>query len=417
MVCSMSGQLRLVVFFLELPEPLPVVDGSTISIEMDERVPELEGLDLRVLASGPAVAHLSGKLFVSFRFWQVDASDLTPLPFLEATFKLIRRIMPAHLHSQEDAGACGPHFASYHTVVEAVTLLRWGHDRENTQDELTRAFDRCEEQLGKVVDAYRAYKRSNMQALRREVLPPVVPFVTRDVLSEDSWDEHISWFLLHMNVPVADEFLDSAQMNKVLLLHSQRIRGHPFATYSLRSIEAYAALSRFGNTSEAVVRAQMSIEVLMDGLLAWMLWEEGADPVDAAERFFMEGLTKRVRTHYGPRLGGNWSTQGRGPMAQWRDKLYHLRGRVIHANYVPARAEARTALDAMGLVDSFVRTRLVANKNRYKRTTLMLLGTPGLEKRGAWSGEIRRFAETKADLEPDWLASFAEWRERLNAAR
>lgn len=413
----MSGELRLVAFFLELPEPVPIASGATISVLTDEQLPELEGLPLRAVPGGPAFPDFSGDLFVSFRFWQVDASHLTPPPYLEATFKVIRRIMPPHLHAREDAGDRGPHFAPYHTVVEAVTPLRLRLDEQKNEDELTAAFDRCERELAKLVDAYRMYKRSHMQPLSRELLPPVVPFVTRDLLREDSWDDHMSLFLLHLNLPIAQDLLDSAQMGKLLLAHSHQIRGNPFAIYSLRSIEASTALFRYGNSADAVIRAQMAFEVLIDGLLAWMLWEEHVDPIDAAERFFLEGLTKRVRTHYAPRLGGNWSTKGRGPMAQWRERLYHLRGRVVHGNYAPTRAEAHSALDAMNVVDSFVRKRLVASKNRYKRTTLMLLGRPGLEKIGAWSGQMRRFVETTADSEPDWLLSFSDWHRRLNGAR
>jgi hypothetical protein len=412
-----SGELRIVAFFLELPEPLPIVNGTTISVLTDEQLPELEGLPLRVVPGGAALPDVSGNVFVSFRFWQVDASHLTPPPYLEATFEVVRRVMPPHLHAREDAGRCGPHFASYHTVVQAVTALRWRLDRQENRDELTAAFDRCERELAKLVDAYRIYKRSHMQALRRELLPPIVPFVTRDILREDSWDEHISFFLLHLSVPVGEELLDLTQTEKLLLVQSHQIRGNPFAIYSLRSIEASSALSRYGNAADAVIRAQMSFEVLIDGLLACMLWEEGVDPIDAAQRFFVEGLTKRVRTHYAPRLGGNWSTEGGGPMAQWSENVHQLRGRVVHANYVPTRAEAGRALHAMEVVDSFVRERLVARRAKYKRTTLMLLGRPGLEKRGAWSGQIRRFAETRAYSEPDWLASLSEWRNRLNGAR
>jgi hypothetical protein len=412
-----NSELRLVVFFLELPEPLPIVSGTTISVVTDERLPELEDLSLRVVPGGAALPDVSGNVFVSFRFWQVDASHLTPPPYLEATFEVIRRLLPPHLHAREGAGRRGPQFASYRTVVEAVTPFRWGPDKDKSQDELTAAFDRCESNLAELVDAYRSYKHSYIQPLRRELLPLAVPFVTRDILREDSWDEHISYFLLHLSLPVGEELLDLSQMQKVLLTHTLRMRGNPFVTYSLRSTEASSALSRYGNAADAVIRAQMSFEVLIDGLLACMLWEEGVDPIDAAQRFFVEGLTKRVRTHYAPRLGGNWSTEGGGPMAQWSENVHQLRGRVVHANYVPTRVEAGRALDAMEVVDSFVRERLVARRAKYKRTTLMLLGRPGLEKRGAWSGQIRRFAETRAGSEPDWLASLSEWRTRLNGAR
>jgi hypothetical protein len=182
-------------------------------------------------------------------------------------------------------------------------------------------------------------------------------------------------------------------------------------------LDAYVSLERDGRFGDAVVSAQTGMEVLLDGLLALMLWEEGVTPEDAAAGPFSDiGFEKRVRTHFHRRLGGNWSTTGRGVMSEWAREVARMRGRVVHSGYRPSANEARRALDITVRVDAFIRKRVMERRNVYPRTTLLLLGRPGLERAGVWRGRIKEFAE-RADLEPDWIASFAAWRTDLDRLR
>lgn len=67
----------------------------------------------------------------------------------------------------------------------------------------------------------------------------------------------------------------------------------------------------------------------------------------------------------------------------------------------------------MSLVDDYFRKRLIDRRNAYKRVTLMVLGKPGLERYGMWSGKIKRFAEEEADEEPRWDESFRAWHDEV----
>ena len=207
------------------------------------------------------------------------------------------------------------------------------------------------------------------------------------------------------------------EMEKLRIYLSHTIVENPFGAYSLRSKEASAALYQRGDTSDAVVKGQIAAEVLLDTILMSMLWEEGLDPADAALEVFEDSLATRVRKQYARRLGGNWSASGKGPIAAWVWNMARLRGCVVHGNYAPTRDEAKRALTALDGLDSFLRRRLVAKRLQYKRTTLMLLGRPGLERLGGWSGQIVKFMDTEAGNEPDWRLTLKHWRERLNQAR
>lgn len=160
---------------------------------------------------------------------------------------------------------------------------------------------------------------------------------------------------------------------------------------------------------------QTALEVLFDGLLSLLLWEEGRQPEAVAQDIFGEPLHKRIRTQFPPRLGGNWNTKGSGVIGRWAQVVVPLRNRVVHAGARCGRKEAKEALDIMGDVDAFVRQRLADRRNKYMRTSLMFLGQPGLERLGVWSGKIKQFAEQ--EKEPRWDHSFKQWQESVLSAR
>jgi hypothetical protein len=89
-------------------------------------------------------------------------------------------------------------------------------------------------------------------------------------------------------------------------------RGHPLVAYGEMSQESYRALEQEGDYRRAVTYAQTAVEILLDRVLALMLWEEDEDPTQTAETIFSSSFPKRVRTHFPPRLGGDWNTRGTG---------------------------------------------------------------------------------------------------------
>jgi hypothetical protein len=413
---------RTVVFFIGLPDPLPLPHGSTFSSVLGVPVPALRGLAWAPTVDVPAFPeHFQNQLFVSVRIWQVKSRPWTPSDYYPEVFKVVETVVPAAVSRRFERGEAEEASQdtrldelseTYVTVVEAVTLLF----RKDGNDPLSAAFDRC---LDFVRELYRAYRLASgdlVPAVSYERLPAAIPWISHSLTAANSWDKSMSLMLLHFNVPTSPEIADAAALEQISGHLSLMKRDHPLTPFSERSLEARRALQVEGDYGRAVVEAQTSTEVLFDATLLLLLWEEDADPV-AAAKFFDEGLAKRVRTHLPPRLGGNWAFRGRGAIGEWANDLAPLRHRVVHAALQPTKDQAHAALDAAAAVEVFVKERLVAKRTTYPRTTLLVLGRPGLERSGAWSGEIRRFAEEEADREPDWVATFRGWRTKVDAAR
>jgi hypothetical protein len=298
------------------------------------------------------------------------------------------------------------------TVVEAVTPV----DLRAGEKGLSDAFEVCLGKLSDVVEAYRIESHHPVRRITRQRLPFLTLYRTRTLEDPIKWDEGPSVMLLHMNVPYVPDELSADRIQNVALHLSISLQGHPLMLSSVHATQAQVALEREGDYAEALVQTQIAGEILLDGILTLTLWEEGTTPEDGAA-LFEEGLRKRIRTHYASRLGGDWNPATSAPLSDWLSKVAYVRGRVVHAGYRPSLDEAVEARRAgEGLLD-FIKTRLIEVRTRYPRSTLMTLGRPGLERRGAWSGQIRRFAELQASQEPDWLASYGAWRDRFEQAR
>jgi hypothetical protein len=386
---------------------------------LDDPIPELAGALVSPTETvGPIPTADAGNQFVSIRFWQVERPRSSP-DDIEVVDKVLRAVLaPDVLPAEEEARGqledeLGP---AYSTVVDVVTVAVPGHHERQGLDAMSAAYDRCVDYLDRLIRAYRVANGELIPGVTRQRLPILSPFVTRPLNSQEQ-GRNLSLFLAHMNVPdsAREEPLSDAEMEQLGTFLSLLSRGHPLVAYAERSLDARRVLVQEGDTATAVILTQTSVEVLLDGVLTLMLWEEGTS-VLAATEIFGAALPRRVRREYAPRLGGRWDPTAPGPVGDFFTVLAPLRGRVVHGAHVPTPAEAHAATAVADGVDAFVRDRLAARRNRYPRTALLTLGQPGLERLGAWGGRIRQFAE-RADEEPDWLTSYRTWRDDLDRRR
>lgn len=309
---------------------------------------------------------------------------------------------------------------SMRTVVEAITDVNFSEEEEATEETgsqvMTDAFEACVAALGDLVDAYRASQGDAVGHLNRLRLPWSVLFYVRN-LARPEWTGP-SLFLAHFNLKetIVKDPLDEDEMKRLTTFLDVYQRGHPLGIYVQRTIDAQRAHAVEGDFRTSVSEAYTASEILLDGVLGLLLWEEGADAVQSAEPF-NESLSKRMRTHLPGRLGGNWMTSGSGIVDTWSTKTALLRHRVVHAGYRPTEHESDDALIAASDLEEFVKNRLVACRTRYPRTTLLFLGREGLEQRGHYSGQIKRFVEQEAVQEPDWIIAHRAWRDELDAVR
>ncbi len=80
------------------------------------------------------------------------------------------------------------------------------------------------------------------------------------------------------------------------------------------------------------------------------------------------------------------------------------------------RLTISTAVVLADQLQRFLFDRVSAQANRYPRVTLMFVAQPGLETRGLYAGQIRRFNEEQAPVEDSWIDSIAAWHQRLLTA-
>jgi hypothetical protein len=408
----------IVVFFFRLPDALPLPDGSTYTFELDDPVPELEGVQLFPVADAEPWAWEGGNNFVSLRFWRTSA---IPIP-LAAQFAVVdealERGLPSEFRPEEPSNReslAAEGLAdqdTYSTVVEAVTTMKG----ESSEQALSDAFDNC---LEKAIDIFRACRLiagTAIHHLSYERLDPIVLYARRSL--SGAWDyESLSLLLLHLRAgQLAPPPLGRSEVEGLNQHIEMLLRDHPLLPYAERRLDARVARYVDGDYGDTIVQVQIAAEILFDAVLQLMLWEEGVDAADAADSIYGVGLAKRVRTHYHPRLGGDWRTDGSGAIAEWSTAVARLRGRVVHAGYRPSREEAQNALASADRLEAFIRERMARRRNQYPRTALVALGRRGLLAERAWTRRIRDFLD-RADEEPDWLVAFGEWRTELENAR
>lgn len=383
---------------------------STVTDFLDDSVPELQGEPIRPTAELPPFddENVIGCLFVSMRFWQIP--DKIPPPTAHA-FEAMRFALPPHFTARQRSKL---HIDSYRTVVEAVTLLMPADD---PQVAFRDAFDRCLQSVENLLLAYRLATGARIAPLTRQRLPSLVPYVTGALFDPEAWDESVSIFHVNWSLPpvwppdlISPEELHRFETN----IQVRKIR-HPFVTYFDLANQARRVLDREGDTGSVVIQCQTALEILVNGLLGALLWEEGISAEDAAESVFSQRSTfSRITSDLASRLRGNWSVSGDGAIAQWRHGLARVRNRVTHGGYRPHYDEAEQAVVIMDRVHDHAVSRLVERRNTYPRTTLLLVSSTELERRAAWTKKFRQYAEREMDR--SLITGYRDWQQRMAQA-
>lgn len=421
---------RFVAFFVPTPEVVSFPAGTTVTF-LDDAGGEPLGVELRVTDEGPVLPQggEAGWPSVSFRFWQVPGQAHPDPMAVDPVTEAMRAALPGltlpkpsriegwrrRLGLRSPKLPTAPWSEAQTTVIEMVALVQ----AEESVDWVSVGFDRCLSALDDLVRAFRIQTGARIPHLSYERLPFTVVFAHRALEPGAEWIRSSMLLLRHFNLPssmAASEALSKADLDETMTLLSFLKREHPFVVFSERAREAVYSLDVAGDYGGAVVNAALGVEVLLDSLISMLCWEEGLRPTEIAATVFSKSLARRVRTDYHGRLGGNWSLAGTGPVADWARVLARLRGRVVHRGYRPARKEAKAGVDVAYRVSEFVKERLADRCKSYPRTTLLLLGRPGLERLGRWH-VLSDFVENEADEEPEWLAAFKQWRDELDAAR
>ncbi|MBK5226123.1 MAG: hypothetical protein JJD96_06085 [Thermoleophilia bacterium] len=423
-----AGEPRFVIFFIPLRESLPI-PIETMCFKRAEKVDWLEAVTFWPTPESrekmQPISH-EGENFVSLKFWQRKSRILpSSEPFdlaMEVAKIVSRRKTSKTGSSKKEKIHTLPNDQIGTTIIEAVTPLLPELDLENNVNldlSLSSAFDRCLHHIEELAEAYRiASSDLYSTPVTRCSVYFAVPWTSREPADVKSYGG-IGIFLTnvgeqHITAPKSP--ISHAEVDKTALILERTRKGDPLVAASRSRWVAYRALRIESDTVTAVIQAATSSEMFFNTVIQMIAWEETVSPNDAAV-WFDQGLSKRLRTYYGPKLGGNWDTCNQNaPLGNWSKNLQFCRNKTVHDAYVPSIEEAEAALNAGDEALDFLMSRLCEKRNEYPRTTLLLLGRPGLERRGLYAGKIKTFVEKVAASENDWLIEYNTWAKELEKA-
>lgn len=413
---------RLAVFIFALPDHLPLPHLTTMTRVLDLDEPALaDRLSVPVEGLVP-IDENQGKLFVSMRVWQADAEpDLSLVTSTDEALRIASRMWPRVLPPKEsDSEARARWFSdapNYRTFVEAVTFAGSAEDFSSL-DEVKNPLSRSIDAIAELVRGYRISKQQRIAPLAYERLPIFVPCFWRKLESSPTDVSGPTIMLLdHSNVGTlaGPETLNDRELSDMRVTHGRLLAGDPFILYKERRLDAQVAFWNLGQYGECCVQAAIGSEVLFDGLLGMLMWEEcraGKISIEDASRVFSSDLVSRLTSQYHGRLGGTWSFE-RGHISIWDSQLASVRNRVVHAGYKPSREEAGMALEALVEQERFIQRKLVAKFSTYPLTSVLYVGQPGFERAGKWKSVSSRIEQMSVDW-LDVIHEYSEWREEMN---
>jgi len=274
-------------------------------------------------------------------------------------FALARQALPPRPGQDDKPGPVPPPVADAEgTVVEMAVLFDL--DDNDYWGSVSDAFDRGLSYIRDIQRAHHIVRREAVRLVTREILPAAIPVAVRRLYDDQGNPAPLEAPLgvLMLNVSIVREtrgpdFNVAAAEALGAALETQTADGL-FTGYLEFRREAQVALEHDGAYRTAVLFNATACEILLDELLAHMMWEEGQRPEDAAGTFGGPWLTSRVKQQYHPRLGGQWALDQPGPLLDWHHDVAGLRNRVVHSDYEPTLQETHTAFDAAKTLETYL---------------------------------------------------------------
>ncbi len=300
------------------------------------------------------------------------------------------------------------------TVMEMVAI----YDNEPDETQIALGFDEGLELVRRVLASYRQVTKDPIRLPSRESFPSAVPFTRRHPSHESpGFPGDFGLFLVN-----SDSLRASSRPDLTEQQHEQIGRlftgsDKAFSGYLALSLDARRYFSRDGDYRGSVLAAATAAEALLMEALMHASWETGEAPETMAEK--LKG-PQRIRDRF-PQLaslfGGTWDVQRAEALRDWDIAIAAVRNSVVHAGYAPTLAEARAAMDALGMVERFFVARLLDDRNRKRliRTVLAFCGWPGLESRGLASNKLRAHVESLPSI--DQSEVFARWKSSVLGER
>lgn len=370
-------KLQTVDFFIPLPEPIDIQDGVNFPlVEIDDgevieaiRFKDKDGLSKR----------FSRRVM----FCQVPSSSS------EYGIGEAFAVMSTYSGGQTPQADTLPAYDSKVTVVQVGCITA---RRPLTEDMLSELFNDAVTSIRRFLKAYHIVTQHTMELVTRQNTAPCIPYSAEDIDDKGqpiAGRASLQTGILLVHLPNAGSDIETAispqLLDDIAFTSSTYLDNTLDQFYNIRR-EAFLAYNN-GNSIVASLLLGVAAETVLDELLLMMLWEEGMLPEDVHELWRSDSSDttfKRVESDlYSSRLGGEWSSRVKGStIRKWRHKILELRNKVAHIGYEPTQEEMQEGFDTLIELVSFTADRLCENLKQYPICTDVIVGYPGMVKRG-----------------------------------
>lgn len=370
-------ELQTIDFFIPLPEPIDIQDGVNFPlVEIDD-----------------------GEVIEAIRFKDKDG--------LSKRFS--RRVMFCQVPSSSSEYGVGEAFAVMNTYSggqapqdgtlptseSKVTVVQVGCITTRTplsEDMLSELFNDAIASVRRFLKAYNIVTQHTVELVTRQNTAAFIPYSAEDIDDQGQPIDDRSSLqtgMLIVHAPTAasttETSISSEELDSIAHVSSTYLDNTLDQFYDIRR-EAFIAYSK-GNSVVASLLLGVAAETMLDELLLMILWEEGMLPEDVHELWRSDSSDttfKRVESDlYSSRLGGEWSSRVKGStIRKWRHKILELRNKVAHIGYEPTQEEMQEGFDTLIELVSFTADRLSENLKQYPICTDVIVGYPGMVKRG-----------------------------------
>ncbi|MGA5541294.1 hypothetical protein ACPCIR_05525 [Mycobacterium sp. NPDC051198] len=427
----MRAERYLNVYFIALPDPIGINKNVALHFVYDDRkTPYLatstinERADLLLLRVG-------SKLDVTIGFTHVPAAPadyqlrsaaaVSALEYFKGDTTVLENVDPLNMSGNSDKFRP----SRVITIAEVAVYEEVDGNAQQTETEIEDLADpllRSLHCVGHLVEAYNLTSETPARVPTYARVGPQIPALRRQLTVEHpDWSVHLqplnhSNFGDHRQAKLLEPIALAQVLKNVQLLSAGDIR----ALFRRAVVEAQQLFLVDGDYASSAVKSAQACEILFDGILGLLLWEEfGGAPQDggdiaAAVGIFELGLLTRIKRVYHTRLGGQWNPTGQGAVGNWYRSVAAVRNRIVHRGYEPTADEAAGALNATNDLDRFVTQRIAMHARKFPRTALMWVGKDVLEEQGKWH-LVRAFAKDRQLTEPPWRDGYASWRDKVDA--
>lgn len=404
-----DDRARYLVFVFRLPEHLPVPHHFGRMLEMPGDLGDEWDAEafLTVVPDGPGHFTNLRRPWVSLRVWQVRRD--WALPDLTPAVRVATDVFPQgdvkRLLLTDDHEAL--QMEDHVSVIEAVTQAAKADAESEWQAVVSACFERSLRAVNELIEAIASASHDpGLAAVEVERLDVVALVASRPI--DGKFDVSPIHYWLHWNLPVPRRLLGPEADDDINAYLGATRKNQPFVSVMVWTRRAQSAITA-GDYAVAVILGATAAELLLNSVLRGLLVEDGKAH-DIAAHFAPDvSLTRRVRTQYHDRLGGNWSLDDvNAPIGHWNLLTQKPRHRVVHRGYQPTRADAEESQHGAELLEQFLKDRLLDHRFDYPLTTLSLLGEAGLERRQALDARMRSVIDEVAPGIGDFWRAVAE---------